>query len=152
MTTRKPNQQRISRNAQDHAAELIAASRQVAKRTVKNERKAAEDFFHDSIMSAVSHAEEIQRMYDDLVSEVYEATSMLSYYETQVKGMEEKVLIDEEGNPIYGDQNDKATEDNEEETKESAGVRKEGDTLPLNEPNPLLQGPPSYQHCGCVVQ
>lgn len=144
--------QRISRNAQDHAAELIAASRQVAKRTVKNERKAAEDFFHDSIMSAVSHAEEIQRMDDDLVSEVYEATSMLSYYETQVKGMEEKVLIDEEGNPIYGDQNDKATEDNEEETKESAGVRKEGDTLPLNEPNPLLQGPPSYQHCGCVLQ
>jgi hypothetical protein len=91
----------------------------VAKRTVKNERKAAEDFFHDSIMSAVSHT--LQRMDDDLVSEVYEA-SMLLYYESQVKGMEEKVLIDEEGNPIYGDQNDKATEDNEEETKESAGV------------------------------
>ncbi|KAL7487425.1 hypothetical protein ACHAW6_014809 [Cyclotella cf. meneghiniana] len=51
---------------------LLAASRSAARRTVKKQRKQAEDRFHDGIMKAVSAAEEMQRLNDEVMGEVYE--------------------------------------------------------------------------------
>ncbi|KAL3781063.1 hypothetical protein HJC23_012825 [Cyclotella cryptica] len=108
---------------------LLAASRSAARRTVKKQRKQAEDRFHDGIMKAVSAAEEMQRLKDEVMDEVYETFDC-----------DESPKINEE----YSQGNDLLTE--------PAGEVK-NEELYIDQPiEPEQLNSPEHEQCGCVIQ
>jgi hypothetical protein len=104
---------------------LLAASRSAARRTVKKQRKQAEDRFHDGIMKAVSAAEEMQRLNDEVMDEVFDCDESPNLNQDCLKGDE---LL---AKPVV-------------EAKEELYT---DDSIPPEQLNA-----PKHEQCGCVIQ